>query len=140
MARQSNQDSEILRLLPASLRDMAEQIGVDAALLLADKAGGTRLSIPRSIKPGSALTKLVGIEIATQRVEILGGERPFIPFATKARLFHSYCENLSVSRIARRVHLSERSVYDHLKQIRETGTLYGKRKPPRHSEQASADA
>lgn len=68
--------------LPHGLRVLADAAGVEAALEIALKRGGSRLSIPSKAE-GSVLEELVGIDAARKIVNHLSGERIEIPSAVK---------------------------------------------------------
>lgn len=71
------------QLIPHGLQIIAEAAGVEAALTIALKRGGTRLRIPQRAE-GSILVDLVGIDAARKTVNVLADERIEIPLAKKA--------------------------------------------------------
>ena len=50
--------------LPGMLSIVARIAGVDAALRLAEAHGGTRLYVPRDVRPGHELARVLGVQAA----------------------------------------------------------------------------
>lgn len=68
--------------LPHGLQVIADAAGVDAALKIALKRGGSRLSIPQKAE-GSLLAEIVGIDAAQKIVDDLANQRIDIPLAKR---------------------------------------------------------
>ena len=110
--------------LPGALREIAEVIGVAAALRLAELRGGTRLSIPGRVTADCWLALAIGEDKAralsehftsgytAQTVEIPLG--PTGARAELARRVGELLENgMSRAQIARQLRISERTVRRH---------------------------
>lgn len=73
-----------LETLPASLRDMADRLGLPAVSYLVEKLGGTTIPVPlRASAIGEAryrrLCEIIGKEIATALCREYGGVSLYIP-------------------------------------------------------------
>lgn len=71
-------------LLPQSLQEMAEVIGLMAVLKLVDRYGGRRICIPRRLDPGHPLIEVLGQRPAAALVQTYALERIYVPSATRA--------------------------------------------------------
>jgi len=67
--------------LPGILADIAEAAGNAVALRLARAVGGTEITVAKNPKPGSRITKLVGLEAARRIANTVGYGRMLIPMA-----------------------------------------------------------
>ena len=65
--------------LPGIVGEVADALGMAAAVRLAARLGGTRLSIPRNFAPGTLLGDLVGDATAQWLVEHYGGDVVTVP-------------------------------------------------------------
>jgi len=74
-------DLEVLDLLPDELRQIAEEIGVDAALKLVSARGGVCLYVPMVMTPDHPIARLIGMEAARKLSKRYQGERIEIPRA-----------------------------------------------------------
>lgn len=79
-------DLEVLDLLPDELRQIAEEIGVEATLKLVSARGGTFLYVPKDMAPDRTLVRLIGMEAAEKLGKLYAGERIEIPRALGWRL------------------------------------------------------
>jgi hypothetical protein len=71
-------------LLPQSLQEIAEVIGLMAVLKLVDRYGGRRLRMPRRLVPGHPLIEVVGQRAAAALVQTYALERIYVPNAARA--------------------------------------------------------
>lgn len=99
--------------LPGVLGDIARLAGEDAALNIALRHGGTRLSLPQQATPDTALARLVGMDAAAKICAELGGDRVEIPLAKPAVIRWLRDQGHTVSAIARMLHCNERTVREH---------------------------
>ncbi|MBF0357530.1 MAG: hypothetical protein HQL70_02910 [Magnetococcales bacterium] len=60
--------------LPASMIEIKEIVGLQGAMTLLEKCGGTRIFIPRNLKIQHKLTTLLGFEAAKKMSAYFGGE------------------------------------------------------------------
>ena len=67
--------------LPQLLQEVADCLGIEAALTLAKKLGGQRVRVPKSPGPSSPLVRAIGMEIATALAGLYGGELVIVPMA-----------------------------------------------------------
>ncbi len=72
------------RLLPRTVRDIAEIIGLQATLKLVEHYQGVPMWVPVNYDPEHILVRLVGHEAALKLIEQYGGEKPEIPRCTDA--------------------------------------------------------
>ena len=79
---------EILDLLPASTRDVAEVIGVARALLLGMCIKNRRLYVPLKLTPNCPLVRMVGMETAEKIHAVYAGENVAIGNAARVREAH----------------------------------------------------
>jgi hypothetical protein len=100
--------------LPGILSDIAQLIGVEPALALAEAFGGTRLNIPKTIPAAHRIAGVVGYENAQLVAPRWGGQLMRIPSAKAARLqlrvFQLRDEGLSMAKIALDCQISQRHV------------------------------
>ncbi|WP_372502376.1 hypothetical protein P7L66_13185 [Tistrella mobilis] len=98
--------------LPGILSIVARIAGVDAALRLAEAHGGTRLYVPRDVRPGHELARVLGVQAARLVCySELGGDTHPVPSAapliraTRARRLRA--EGWTHARIARELGITE---------------------------------
>jgi len=123
-----------LSSLPATARDMAEVIGLRKTLRLVEALGGTTFPVPkRETKLGelrfNVLADVVGVDAADILVRRYGSTDLYIPRCAEAlrrardtaicreydRLIQTMSGNEAVQRLARTHRLSDRRVFDILK-------------------------
>lgn len=123
-----------LENLPATARDMAQAIGLRKALRLVQLLGGTTFPVPkRETKLGerrfATLAQVVGVEAAEILVQRYGSTDLYIPRCADAlrlardtaiireydRLIQTMSGNAAVQRLARTHRLSDRRIFDILK-------------------------
>lgn len=80
-----NPDMDI-ELLPRSLRDIVDTIGLPATIALVKCYGGIRCSVPRTMTRDHVLAKRIGHEPACKLTERYGGETLELPLAVRALL------------------------------------------------------
>lgn len=97
--------------LPATLAEIARIIGRDAALKVALKYGGGRLSIPRKPRKGGDLEATIGTDAAGKLCKAYPGDRLLIPLAKRPLIFWLRDQDKSVRDIALALKTSERTVY-----------------------------
>lgn len=73
-----------LDLLPPSFAEVAQVIGLPAALILVEHYGGTRLWVPQSLEQPWSVTTLIGDEAAQQLVVHCRMERIWVPRCLRA--------------------------------------------------------
>lgn len=123
--------------LPASLRDMADRLGLPVVSYLVEKLGGTTIPVPlRATATGEAryrrLCEIIGREIATALCREYGGVALYIPncraaimdardteliASRNALAKQGVTEREIVERLARQYRLSDRQVWRILKRI-----------------------
>ncbi len=72
-------------LLPPKLVEIAEVIGLDAAMRLSAANPGIRIHVPKHAPEIHAITAAIGIEAARQLCEVYGGSDLMVPKAHAAR-------------------------------------------------------
>ena len=104
-------------LLPQSLQEIAEVIGLMAVLKLVDRYGGRRICIPRRLEPGHPLIEVLGQRQAAALVQTYALERIHVPNAARALVSARDKEirrlkaQQSVTSLAEDFGLTERQVY-----------------------------
>jgi hypothetical protein len=100
--------------LPHTLNLIADAAGIDAAIELALRHGGSRLRIPQRAE-GSQLEKIVGLDAARAIVAEMADDRIEIPAARRAlAVWLRENRGWSQERIAKELHASRRSVQNWL--------------------------
>lgn len=104
-------------LLPDSLREIVDLIGLGATMKLVEQYGGIRVKIPESCRRNSELTKCVGIEASRKLTDVYGGDRLELPLMLKALLTIRDLEinqrldaGESMSKLARQYHMTRRNI------------------------------
>lgn len=94
--------------LPAVLRRIADAVGVEAALALADARGGRRIHVPKHMLAAHWIVREIGMERARRLAAVFGGEQIDLPAsrtgATKAarrRCDHALAQGASLDEAAR---------------------------------------
>lgn len=102
---------------PGVLAEIADAIGEDAAMTIANQYGGTRFYVPTRIPHGHRLVELLGMEAAQKLASMLGGLDFEIAQAIalkrakrNAQICAERAEGVSVSNLARKNGMSERNV------------------------------
>lgn len=72
-------------ILPGVLGEIEMVAGVSAALAIAEARGGAHLYVPRQVRPGHLLERLVGAEAAAAIAAEIGGAEHLIPLGAEAR-------------------------------------------------------
>lgn len=113
-------NKKLSRLLPHSVREMAEIIGIDLSMEIVKKFGGLRLHVPlpHHLTASHRISQLIGFGKAQDFALHFGGVTLSIPLC-KSMLLESrnieirkkYDEGVSVSRIAEEFSITERTVY-----------------------------
>lgn len=103
--------------LPGVLALIAEEIGEDVAIRLADARGGRELYIPRIAKAGSELVRIMGLENAAKVIALLGHGTVLIPCGNiggaagrRARIIKLWQSGLSQAQIAATIDVHVRTV------------------------------
>lgn len=118
-----------MRELPGVLREIAEVVGVEAAVRIADLRGGARVNIPSRVTPDCWLSLAVGEDKAKAlsrhftsgytSIEILVPLGPTGARAEQAREIERLLnEGLSGGQIARQLRISHRTVTRHKLRLR----------------------
>lgn len=107
-----------LQMLPASLTEVAEAVGLSAALALVLHAGGTRVYVPEELEPEHRLVGWLGIEAAQCLADRFGGETLDVPRCQAGaravrdrRIREQRRAGTSIRDLALRYQLTERQVY-----------------------------
>jgi len=100
---------------PASVSDLVEWIGLDAALLLIEEYGGTRFWVPNGLAGNhrtvhERLEALIGKDATATLIRYYGGDKVALPLAKQWRMQVYAARGMSNVEIARRVKLAEYSV------------------------------
>ena len=95
---------------------LGRSIGDAKAEKLIAAYGGRRLYVPMAPGPGDRVTRLIGLVAALAMARMFGGDRLMIPLGSdterrRARILAMRADRLSIPRIARRLHCTERYVY-----------------------------
>jgi Homeodomain-like domain len=106
------------------LSEIAALVGIEAAQRLVDNFAGRRVYVARAPAPGDHLARAVGMSAALRLAAVFGGERIPIPAdpdraQRRERILMLRRRRLSVSTIARALHVTERYVYKVLADARE---------------------
>jgi len=99
--------------LPESARQLADVVGLAAAVRLIEEFGGTRLYVPAA--RSERLAALIGAEAAAALRRRWGGDElrvPLVPRLQEAAVAALYREGWSAARLARRFLRTEKWVYD----------------------------
>lgn len=106
------------RLLPPSLREIREVIGVAATLRMVEGCGGIRVFIPKRPRPEHRLQRILGEEAFRLLSARYGGETLSVPRADRIvrrlrnlTIAAAYDTGMPVRELARRHQLTERQVY-----------------------------
>ncbi|OIR16795.1 Mor transcription activator family protein [mine drainage metagenome] len=114
-----NQDAKPYRTLyPRVFLEIAEAVGQEAALIICERYGGTRLYVPKKITSDHSLVELVGMEDALKLSSIFGGLLHFdIPQCNDIkrvqrdeRIRADRVSGMSIRLIAQKYRLSERRI------------------------------
>ncbi|MBL8499573.1 MAG: hypothetical protein JNL77_03150 [Nitrosomonas sp.] len=103
-------------LLPGTLQEMEQHIGIKAVLLLVAKCGGVGLYVPREISADHAIARLIGIDAAEKLASVYGGEELQLPKMLAASIARRNVEIRSEYRthsqrqLALKYHLTERQI------------------------------
>jgi Mor family transcriptional regulator len=96
---------------------IAETIGVDGALKLMERFGGTPLYVPVEISPADPLARCLGIESARLLAERFKREQIYIPTGARARrvvrdrdIVRRHAAGETHAALARRFNLSSRRI------------------------------
>ncbi|MBF0187903.1 MAG: helix-turn-helix domain-containing protein [Magnetococcales bacterium] len=110
-----------MKLLPASMKSIAEIIGFQAALKMISAFGGTRVSVPKTnrvINDNHRICKVIGVDLTRLLVAYIGGEVLHIPQSKaldRARrnteILALYDEGMSAAKLARKFQLTETMIY-----------------------------
>ena len=109
--------------LPASLREIAEHIGTEAAVKLSEELGGQHFSTPAdgNISEGHPIAKAIGVDRANKLARTFRANRIEIPiFARKlkrnAEIRRAHANGESISALVVRFCMAERQLRRILKQ------------------------
>ena len=109
---------ELEQLLPESLTDMVEALGLSATLQIVKAHGGTRLFVPKRAHAQHHLANLLGMEQARMLSQHFGGESLTIPRMANAmrtrrnrEIVRRYDGGESVRVLAHAYHLTDRQIY-----------------------------
>lgn len=107
-----------LGMLPGSLAEVADAVGLSAALALVLHAGGTRVYVPEELDSTHRLVHWLGIEAAERLADLFGGETLDVPRCQAGaravrdrRIREQRHAGTSIRDLALRYQLTERQVY-----------------------------
>lgn len=108
--------------LPASMREIGEEIGFEAVFKLVDKFGGTCITPPRKVNENQWLAETIGLSAARKLAKLWHGDTIYIPFLATAKqevrnmeIIRCYDGGESARSLATRFHLTERHIWRILK-------------------------
>jgi len=108
-----------------AIHELIEYIGQPAVSALVRELGGTRLYIPHHIRDEHVLPRVIGHDAAEILSKAWGGETLLIPRCTEERqrqrdqhIAKDRADGETVSGLALRYKLTERTIYDVLRRIR----------------------
>ncbi|WP_301181602.1 Mor transcription activator family protein [Thalassolituus sp. UBA3500] len=112
-------------LLPESIRDIIDLVGISAALRIVEERGGIRLYVPKTPAVNHWLSDLIGLDNMTALVNVYAGEEIEIPrcaAALKAIKDHEIATaEGSVTELARRYGYTERGIRKIRRRVEEQG-------------------
>lgn len=104
--------------LPPLVRDIADLVGLDAALAIVDHWGGVRWHVPVSVETAHELVDIIGDDAADTFIRVYSGERIDVPRCLqamietrRAMLYEDYDRGLKPPELARKYHCTERWVW-----------------------------
>ena len=103
----------------SELPSLRELLGDEAALLLIEKCGGTRIVVPQYITPTHDLRAQLGDEVFIDLVRYFGGTRLFVPIARQWRIDMYSSQKLTQAQMARKIGCAETWVQRVLRKKRE---------------------
>ena len=110
---------EVRAHLAPLLVEIAERIGLDAALKLADAFGGIRIYVPISPGADNVLTACIGLDKARELARYLGSgiatfptAKPLYTYARDVGIRRAHANRASCRELALRYRLSERRVWE----------------------------
>lgn len=77
--------NEALRHLPQKLAEIAEVVGIEAALKMSEAWPGQRVYVPKTVSSEDALALHIGLKLARKLAEVYGGETVVVPMASMRR-------------------------------------------------------
>ena len=105
-------------LLPPSLREMTEAVGVRTTLAVVEHWGGTRLCVPHKVDGQHPLVRCLGETAARALVETYRGETLQIPRAAAAlrealyqQITREYDNGVTAAELAREHRVTERWIF-----------------------------
>lgn len=101
--------------------ELAELIGEDAMVRLAEAFGGTRLYVPQSIGAKHEIARAIGLDAARRLVERLAPDVVKVPLARELRARHYRAAGQSDRQIARRLGITESGVEKLFARVRARG-------------------
>lgn len=109
---------DVLDYLPASAREIADLVGIEALLKLVNSRGGTRVYVPAKWLAEGELAAILSAEEAAPLIEGRPGELLKIPRCPKLRqltALHLHRRGVTGPDIARRLYVTEDTVYRWIK-------------------------
>lgn len=106
---------------PPELAELARLVGPEAALILVEIHGGTRLPVPKAPNQGTRLAREIGLDAARALSAEYGGLMVKVPLAKawRARIYRARGD--SYAKIARALGATEGRVWAWLNQAGQTG-------------------
>lgn len=104
-------------LLPASIKELIDVIGVPASISIVEERGGVRLCVPKKANPEHWLNKLIGEESFKALVDYYQGEEIEIPRCVEAlrgykeqQILHASRQGASNAQLAQQFGYTERGI------------------------------
>ena len=107
---------------PAELAWLTDAIGAEAAFLLIEKRGGTRVSVPKLRAAGSNLAAEIGEEATAALIRAFGDSSITVPVARYWRVQRYRERGLSYAQIARMLGCHEDTVWRLLRTVSREST------------------
>lgn len=99
---------------PAEIKPIVELVGEAAALQLVEAFGGLRIEVPSRVSATGVLGRAVGVDAAQALVKACGGARLYVPLCKRWRGQVMRQAGASYAEIARRLNVSEQTVWNWL--------------------------
>ncbi len=116
---------QLRRMIPPAMVALHDVLGDDGLLALVERYGGTRLSVPGRLDQDAPLAQVLPIEQARQLVERWGPTTLQIALCKTWRIHLLRQRRLSYDVVARRVGVSQKTVYREMGRDRSTFGSFG---------------
>lgn len=105
--------------------ELVEVIGKEGVIALAEKFGGTRLYVPKTVEIDSEIVQAIGLDAAGALSARYAPDVIRIPLAREYRAVHYRCQGYSNAKIAVKLGLTESGVNRIFKRLVARGTPIG---------------